>query len=135
VRFSANQFIAAASIATALFVSACVRGGPATDTSDPGFPFGPTSLTVRPLAYNQDIKAILDSDCSQCHSRGDARGDYSVSTYDSTISDQRAGDARSSLVVDSSPGGSMYQYWSGDRTTRATMIFRWAVVYNLAQSR
>jgi len=127
--------VVAGTVAFAALAAGCVKGGPATDTSDPGFPFGPTSLTVRPLAYVQDIKPILDSDCSQCHGRGETRGDYSVSTYASTIDGQRAGDARSSLVVDSSPGGSMYQYFSGDATTRATMIFRWAVVYNFAQSR
>jgi hypothetical protein len=135
VRPSPSQFVLFAFIVSLTCVAACVQGGAAGDTGDPGFPFGPTPLPVTPLAYVPDIKPILDADCSQCHSSRDARGDYSVSTYADTVSGQRAGDARSSLVVDSSPGGSMYRYFSRDATTRATMIFRWAVVYNFAQSR
>lgn len=118
-----------------LVACGCVKGNPASDTGDPGNPFGPTSVTIRPLAYVPDIQPILYSDCIQCHSAFDARGNYSVSTYAAAISGQRPGDARSSLVVDCAPGGSMYPYFSGDRTAKATMIFRWAVVYDFAQSR
>jgi hypothetical protein len=51
------------------------------------------------------------------------------------MSGQRPGDARSSVVVDCAPGGSMYRYFSGDAVTEATMVFRWMVVYNGAQTR
>ena len=121
--------------AVALLSSACIKGQPATDTGDPGFPFGPTSLGVRPLAYVQDIKPIFDRDCLQCHSSFDARGNYSVSSYADVMNDQRPGDARSSVVVDCSPGGSMYRYFSGDALTKATIVFRWMVYYNGVQSR
>ena len=43
---------------------------------------------------------------------------------------QRPGDASSPVVVDCSPGGSMYRYFTGDAVTKATMVFRWMVVYN-----
>ncbi|CEF48792.1 unnamed protein product [uncultured bacterium] len=122
-------------LASMTIIAACVTATPATDTADPGFPFGPSSAGVQPLAYVQDIKPIFDVDCASCHSSRDARGNYSVSTYPDTVSGQRAGDAQSSVVVDSSPGGSMYQYFSGDRQTKATKVFRWVVVYNLAQTR
>jgi hypothetical protein len=117
---------------SSLIVWAC------TDTGDPGFPFGPSNAPVRPLAYVQDIKPILDADCSYCHSSFDARGNYSVSTYADVLSGQRPGDAKSSLVVDCSPGGSMYGYFSyfrGDPVTKATEIFRWLVYYDAANSR
>src|SRR6185436_5828456 len=70
--------------------AACVKGQPAIDTGDPGFPFGPTSITVQPLAYIPDVKPILDRDCSECHG-GDGRGDeeeggYSVRTYTDVMS-------------------------------------------------
>jgi predicted CXXCH cytochrome family protein len=107
----------------------------ATDTGDPGFPFGPTSIGVQPIAYVQDIKPIFDRDCTSCHSARESSGGYSVSTYASTIADQRPGDASSKLVVDCSPGGSMYRYFSGDATTETTMVFRWMVYYNAQQSR
>ena len=124
--------------AGSLIVSACVSGNPALDTGDPGFPFGPSNAPVGPLSYIQDLKPILDADCLSCHNSRDARGNYSVSTYADVLSGQRPGDAKSSLVVDCSPGGSMYGYFStfrGDAATKATEVFRWMVYYNAANSR
>jgi hypothetical protein len=126
---------AALPLTISLLISGCVRGQPATDTGDPGFPFGPTSLGTRPIAYAQDIKPIFDRDCLECHSSRNARGGYSVSTYAATIAGQRPGDARSSVVVDCAPGGSMYRYFRGDALTEATMVFRWMVVDNGAETR
>jgi hypothetical protein len=122
-------------LSVSLFACACVRSQPATDTGDPGFPFGPSALGAQTLAYLQDIKPIFDRDCASCHGgRGNAGG-YSVSTYADVMAGQRAGDASSSLVVDCSPGGSMYRYFTGDAVTDATMVFRWMVVYKALQSR
>jgi hypothetical protein len=117
------------------FVSACVQAQRATDTGDPGFPFGPSAIGVQTLAYVQDIKPILDRDCASCHGVRDRRGNYSVETYATVMAGQRPGDARSSLVVTCSPGGSMYGYFSGDAVTEATMVFRWMVYYNALESR
>jgi hypothetical protein len=122
-------------LASVAFMSACVKANPATDTGDPGFPFGPSAVGVQPLAYVQDIKPIFDVDCASCHTTNNARGNYSVSTYAEAVSGQRPGDASSSVVVDCAPGGSMYRYFSGDAQTKATEVFRWIVVYNAAQSR
>jgi hypothetical protein len=126
---------AAVPLIASLLISGCVHGQPAADTADPGFPFGPTSLTTAPIAYAQDIKPIFDRDCLECHSSRSDRGDYSVSTYASTMAGQRPGDARSSVVVDCAPGGSMYRYFSGDAVTKSTAVFRWMVVYNGAERR
>lgn len=117
-------------------VSACVQSRPAVDTGDPGMPFGPSAVgSTQPLAYVQDIKPIFDADCLECHSTGNARGNYSVTTYADVMNGQRAGDAQSSVVVDCAPGGSMYRYFSGDAVTKATKVFRWMIVYNAAQTR
>ncbi len=113
----------------------CVQAQRATDTGDPGFPFGPTSVGVQPIAYVQDVKPIFDRDCLSCHGPREAAGQYSVETYAETMNNQRPGDARSSVVVDCAPGGSMYRYFSGDRVTDATLVFRWMVVYGGLQSR
>jgi hypothetical protein len=113
----------------------CVQGRPAADTSDPGFPFGPTGLSAQSIAYTPDIKPIFDRDCLECHSSRNARGNYSVGTYADTVAGQRPGDASSSVVVDCSPGGSMYRYFSGNAAADATLVFRWVVVYNAAQTR
>jgi hypothetical protein len=118
-----------------IFVPGCVQGQPARDTSDPGFPFGPTPIATTPLAYIPDIKPIFDRDCLECHNSRDQRGNYSVSTYAAATAGQRRGDARSSVVVDCSPGGSMYRYFTGDAVTEATMVFRWIVVYDAAETR
>ena len=59
-------------LSTSALVCACVQGRPATDTGDPGFPFGPSAVGVQPIAYVQDIKPIFDRDCLNCHS--DAQG-------------------------------------------------------------
>ena len=88
-------------------VSGCVKGGPASDTGDPGSPFGPTTIGTQPLAFVQDIRPIFNADCLSCHQSFDARGNYSVSTYADAIQGQRPGDARSPVVKDCSPGGSM----------------------------
>jgi hypothetical protein len=122
-------------VSTSALACACVQGQPATDTGDPGFPFGPSAVGVRPIAYVQDIKPIFDRDCLNCHSERRAAGNYSVLSYADTIAGQRPGDASSSVVVDCSPGGSMYRYFTGDAVTEATLVFRWMVVYNGMQSR
>jgi hypothetical protein len=124
-----------AAVALAVPLVACVQGRPAADVADPGFPFGPTTLAVGPLAYVQDIKPIFHRDCVECHSSRDARGNYSVSTYAATMQQQRPGDAKSSVVVDCAPGGSMYRYFRGDAPTEATMVFRWIVYYNGMETR
>jgi mono/diheme cytochrome c family protein len=122
-------------LSTSALVCACVQGQPATDTGDPGFPFGPSAVGVQPIAYVQDIKPIFDRDCLSCHGGRDTAGNYSVRSYADTIAGQRPGDASSSVVVDCSPGGSMYRYFTGDAVTEATLVFRWMVVYNGMQSR
>lgn len=122
-------------LSTSALVCACVQGQPAADTGDPGFPFGPSAIGVRPIAYVQDIKPIFDRDCLNCHGGREAAGNYSVRSYADTIAGQRPGDASSSVVVDCAPGGSMYRYFTGDAVTKATLVFRWMVVYDGMQSR
>jgi hypothetical protein len=128
-------WLSSALLLAAFELSACIQSQKAIDTGDPGFPFGPSAIGVQTLSFVQDIKPILDRDCLSCHSTRNARGSYSVSTYAETLNGQRIGDAKSSLVVTGSPGGSMYQYYSGDRVTEATMVFRWLVYYNALQTR
>jgi hypothetical protein len=122
-------------LSTSALVCACVQAQPATDTGDPGFPFGPSAVGVQPIAYIQDIKPIFDRDCLNCHGGREAAGNYSVRSYADAVAGQRPGDASSRVVVDCAPGGSMYRYFTGDAVTRATLVFRWMVVYNAMQSR
>ncbi len=131
-----GPFVSAACVVVLLAATtSCVRQQGATDRSDPGFPFGPSSLAPRPLAYVQDIKPILDADCASCHGAREREGGYSVASYADVLDGQRPGDAQSPLVVTSAPGGSMYRYFSGDATARAALVFRWMVVYDAAERR
>jgi hypothetical protein len=122
-------------LSATLCISGCVNGQRAADSGDPGFPFGPSAIGVQTIAYLQDIKPIFDRDCALCHGVRENAGNYSVRTYGDVMAGQRPGDARSSVVVDCAPGGSMYRYFSGDSVTEATMVFRWMVRYNAVQSR
>jgi hypothetical protein len=135
LRLHREWWTCAGLLSAVLVLSACVQGQRATDTGDPGFPFGPSAIGTQPLAYTQDIKPMFDRDCSSCHGGRRADGGYSISTYAGVLAGQRPGDARGSLVVDCSPGGSMYRYFSGDAITSATMVFRWMVYYNAQQNR
>ena len=135
LRLPVRFWLSSALLLAAFGLSACIQGQKATDTGDPGFPFGPSAIGVQPLSYVQDIKPILDRDCLSCHSSRDARGNYSVATYADVLTGQTRGDAKSSLVVTGSPGGSMYQYYSGDAVTKSTMVFRWLAYYNAQQTR
>jgi hypothetical protein len=128
-------WLSSACLLAVVGMTACIQGQKAADTGDPGFPFGPSAIGVQTLSYVQDIKPVLDRDCLSCHSNRDARGNYSVATYADVLNGQTRGDAKSSLVVTGSPGGSMYQYYSGDAVTKATMVFRWLVYYNALQTR
>ena len=65
------------------FAAGCVKANPPTDTGDPVVstptspstsgtstpttPTTPTSGTTTALAYNQDMKALFQSDCVTCH--------------------------------------------------------------------
>ena len=135
LRLPAWFWCSSALLLAAFGLSACVQGQRATDTGDPGFPFGPSAVGTQQISYVQDIKPILDRDCLSCHGNRDVRGSYSVSTYADVLNGQTRGDAKSSLVVTGSPGGSMYQYYSGDAVTKSTLVFRWLVYYNALQNR
>jgi len=126
----------ALALLASIVVTSCVSSKPATDLADPGLPFGPTAVnTSVPVAFVQDIKPIFDRDCVECHEGREARGGYSTSSYAAAMAGQRPGDARSSVVRDCAPGGSMYIYFSGDAVAKATLVFRWMVVNDGLQSR
>jgi hypothetical protein len=134
--------------------AACVQVKPATDTSDPEVnPVGPSSRedgqstpasTVppapptgsgTPVAYVPDLQPVFASDCVRCHNNSSARAGYSMSSYQAVLRDVRAGDASSRLVTTTRPGGSMYRYFSGDRTAKSNLVYNWVVVYGALQQR
>jgi hypothetical protein len=119
----------------------CVATQPATDTSNPASPSSTSSTTTStttttgPLAYTPDMQPLFASDCVPCHSGSRPSGNYSMSTYANVMKDVTAGSASSRLVVWTQPNGSMYRYFSADRTGRADMVKRWVVDNKAAQTR
>lgn len=136
-------------------IAGCVKATPPTDTGDPVVttptapstgtttttpttttPTTPTTpTTATGLSYNQDLKAVFQSDCVSCHGSGRADGNYRMTTYQQVMAAVVAGSASSRLVRVSVSGGSMYRYWSGSTATRAAkaeQVRAW-VVDNKAQ--
>jgi hypothetical protein len=137
-------------LATVLLAAAC-GGGARESESDDGHDdqlVGPSATTTTPaaaatplptpapaaggaatvtVAYNPDIKPILDSSCRSCHAQ--------LGSYAGTLLVVRPGDPSSPLVVKTQPGGSMNSKLPGNRAANAELIRRWVVENGAAQSR
>ncbi len=134
-------------VGVALAAAACVQTNPPTDVGNPAAPSAPTSNgqpqpapnptppSGQALSYNQDLKPIFDSDCVVCHSGSRPSAGYSMATYAGVMRDVTPGNPNSRLVIWSLPGGSMYRYWTGNASQKATMVQQWVVTYNAQQSR
>ncbi len=131
----------------ALAACACVQTTPPTDVGNPVAPSTPTTSgqpqpspaptpsSGQPLSYDQDLKPIFDSDCTVCHSGSRPSAGYSMTTYAAVMRDVIPGNPNSRLVVWTQPGGTMYQFWTGNASQKATMVKQWVVNYNAQQSR
>jgi hypothetical protein len=108
--------------------------GPST-TGGTGSAGGTTTTTSSPVAYVQDVKPILDADCTRCHGTSRRDGGVDLSTYSSVLRVASAGNASSQLVRATRSGASMYNYLSGDRATKAELIRAWVVDNAARESR
>jgi hypothetical protein len=125
-----------------MIAAACGGGGADTGTS-PSTVTTPTTTTTTPttttsataaLAYNQDIKPILDSDCIVCHGSRVHENSVRLDTYANVMRVVTAGSANSLLVRVTRPGAQMYVNFTGDRAAKAELIRAW-VISNAAETR
>ena len=134
-------------------VAGCVTRQPATDLADSvtgptavapntATPAAPTTASPAPttpatitVAYEQDLKAIFQSDCVRCHSGSRPDGNYSMSSYALVMRAVTAGNSRSRLVVTTQRNASMYRYWSGNAATKAELVRSWVVDNAAAEKR
>jgi hypothetical protein len=69
------------------------------------------------VAYDPDVKAVLDARCVRCHS--------GLGSYRGALNYVRPGDASSVLVQVTEPGGAMARYLGG--SAEADLIRQWVV--------
>jgi hypothetical protein len=93
-------------------------------TPDPIATPAPAAASV---AYEQDIRPILEADCLRCHGE--------LGSYTGTMGYVVPGSASSLLVRATQPGGSMFGHLSGDAAGKAELIRRWVVEGGAARSR
>src|SRR5439155_18751823 len=116
-------------VAAALF-TAC-GGGNGSGTS-PSTVMTPTTTTSggtttsagtsTALAYVNDIKPILDSDCVVCHNPQLHENNVDLSTYASVMRVVQAGSSNSLLVRVTRSNGIMYPNLTGDRASKSEVI-------------
>jgi hypothetical protein len=87
------------------------------------------------LGYVEDIKPLLDADCTRCHNTRTHEAGVDLSSFAAVSRVVQAGSANSLLIRVSRRGGSMYSEWRGDATGKAELVRRWVVDYQAQQTR
>jgi len=100
-----------------------------TGTPDAGTPAPAPTPTpaAASVAYDQDIRPILENDCVRCHSQ--------FASYAGAMGYVVKGSASSPLVRATQSGGSMYSHLSGDKAGKSALIRSWVVENGAAESR
>jgi hypothetical protein len=142
---STDRVLAAA---TALWIggvlfAAC--GGGADSPTSPSTVTAPTTTsaggtttstgTSTSLAYVNDIKPILDSDCVVCHNPRQHEDNVYLSTYAGVMRVVQAGSANSLLVRVTRSNGIMYPNLTGDRAAKSELIRSWVVDSRAVETR
>jgi hypothetical protein len=110
----------------ALLLGACVQARSPTDTGD-GLTLSSASGHPLRLTYATDLAPVFATDCLRCHSGSSAAAGYSMSDYASVMRAVRPGDPKSVLVVATQPLGHMFEYFTGDRLRKSSLVYTWVV--------
>lgn len=121
--------------AVALTFTACGGGAdsptsPSTVTTTPTTSTGSESTTTASqaaVAYVNDIKSILDSDCIMCHGSRLHENGVQLNTYANVMRVVQAGNANSLLVRVTRSNGEMYPNLTGNRAAKSELIRQWVV--------
>ena len=105
---------------------------PTTTTSSGTTTSTGTSTT---LAYVNDIKPILDSDCVVCHNSRLHENNVDLSTYAGVMRVVQAGSTNSLLIQVTQSNGIMFPNLTGDRAAKSALIRSWVVDSRAAESR
>ncbi len=125
---------------TAIAFTACGGASPTSPSEVPAATQpttgtgGGTTSTVS-VAYVNDIKPILDSDCVSCHGPRIHENNVDLSTYAGVLRVAQAGSANSLIVRETRSNGPMYVNLTGNRAAKSELIRAWVVDNRLAESR
>ena len=96
---------------------------------------GSTTTSAAAVAYVNDIKPILDSDCIVCHGTGVHEDNVQLNTYANVMRVVQAGNANSLLVLVTRSNAIMYPNLTGNRAAKSELIRAWVVDNSAAESR
>jgi len=117
-------------IAISLLLASCGGGSP---TSPSSTAVTNTGTGVTTYTYTTNVRPILTSDCTSCHNPTQHESGYDFTTYAGVLRAVIPGSDASVLVRVTQPGGSMYSNLSGDRSSKAGIIYDWVVRSSAAQ--
>ena len=92
-----------------------------------------TGAGVTTYTYTASLQPILASDCMPCHNPSQHQAGVDLSTHAGVMRVVAPGSASSVLVLVTQPGALMYGELSGDRTSKAGIIYDWVVNSGAAQ--
>lgn len=130
MRTSYVTFVAC--VAGAVLIAAgCKKSSDASPTSPSQIPVTNTGMGITTYTYTRNIAPIL-TDCLPCHGPELQTATYNFSTYAGVLRALTPGSDLSPIVRMTQPNGPMFSNMTGDRVSKAGIIYDWVVNSNAA---